>query len=109
MQVDDDKVRMLVAHIMDHPVLAILDLSHNAIGDRGARALGKLLTHGRCRLERLALADNVIRAAGAQALAHALTRNSTLQSLDLRLNRLADDGGQAICKCVYRICLVLLK
>jgi len=98
--VDDEKVRILVSRILDHPVLAELDLSHNVIGDHGARALGKLLVAGRCRLTRLALADNAIRAAGAQALAHALTRNDTLQSLDLRLNRLGDDGGQAICKCV---------
>jgi Ran GTPase-activating protein (RanGAP) involved in mRNA processing and transport len=97
-QVDDEKVRVLVSHIMDHPVLSELSLSHNAIGDRGARALGKMLTAGRCRLTHLALADNAIRAAGAQALAHALTRNTTLQSLDLRLNRLGDDGGQAICR-----------
>jgi len=98
--VDDEKVRILVSRILDHPVLAELDLSHKDIGDHGARALCKLLVAGRCRLTRLALADNAIRAAGAQALAHALTRNDTLQSLDLRLNRLGDDGGQAICKCV---------
>jgi hypothetical protein len=36
----------------------------------------------------------MVRAPGAQALAHALTRNSTLCALDLRLNRLGDDGGQ---------------
>jgi hypothetical protein len=100
-KVDDEKVRVLVARLLDHPVLVELDLSHNVIGDRGARALGKLL-NGHSQLTRLGLADNRIRSAGAQALAHALTRNDTLKVLDLRLNHLGDDGGQVICKALLR-------
>ena len=36
--------------------------------------------------------------AGAAAIAHALTKNTTLEHLDVRLNRIGDEGGQAICR-----------
>ena len=100
-KIDDDKVRVLISHMLKHPSLVDLDFSHNMIGDRGARALGKLL-NGNSILTRLNVSDNVIRAAGAQAIAHALTKNETLTWLNLRLNRLTDDGGQAICRSLLK-------
>ncbi|KAF7646655.1 hypothetical protein LDENG_00184080 [Lucifuga dentata] len=99
-QVEDEKCRQLVKHMLDHPSLMELDLSHNLIGDRGARAVGKLLN--RSKLEILKLYDNNIRGSGAQALAHALTKNSTLLSLNLCLNRLGDEGGQAVGKALLK-------
>ena len=100
-KVDDDKVRVLISHILDHPGLVELDLSNNLIGDRGARAVGKFLNN-HSQLVRLSLNDNQIRAAGAQAIAHALTKNTTLKYLNLRLNRLGDEGGQAICRALMK-------
>ena len=100
-KVDDDKVRVLISHILDHPGLIELDLSHNMIGDRGARAVGKFLNN-HSKLTRLNICDNVIRAAGAQAIAHALTKNTTLTQLNMRLNRLGDEGGQAICRALLK-------
>jgi len=35
---------------------------------------------------------------GASAIAHSLTKNTTLQVLNLRLNKIGDEGGQAICR-----------
>ena len=67
-------------------VLNVSDLSHNKIGDSGARAVGKLL-NGRCNLTTLNLCDNKIRSSGAAAVGHALGKNTTLSNLDLRLNR----------------------
>jgi len=58
-QVDDDKLRVLIAHLLDHPVLSELDLCHNAVSDRGARAIGKLL-NGRSQLTKLSLSNNNI-------------------------------------------------
>ncbi|XP_056150114.1 dynein regulatory complex subunit 5 [Lampris incognitus] len=95
-KVEDEKCRMLVRHLLDHPSLRELDFSHNLIGDRGARAVSKLLN--RSKLETLNIYDNDIRGPGAQAIASALSKNSTLLSLNLRLNRLGDEGGQAIGK-----------
>ena len=100
-KVDDDKVRVLISHILDHPSLTGLDLSHNCIGDRGARAVGKFINN-HSQLVTLNLCDNQIKATGAQAIAHALTKNTTLLSLNLRLNRLGDEGGQAICRAMLK-------
>lgn len=101
-KVDDDKVRVLISHILDHPSLTELDLSHNCIGDRGARAVGKFINN-HSQLVKLNLCDNQIRATGAQAIAHALTKNTTLLSLNLRLNRLGDEGGgQGICRALLK-------
>ncbi|KAM9840230.1 dynein regulatory complex subunit 5 [Aulostomus maculatus] len=92
--IEDEKCRQLVKYLLDHPSLTELDLSHNLIGDRGARAIGKLLTTS--KLEVLNMSDNYIGDRGAKAIAHALSKNLTLLSLKLRLNRLRDEGGQAI-------------
>jgi len=100
-KVDDDKVRVLISHILDHPGLIELDLSHNVMGDRGARAVGKFLNN-HSQLVRLNLCDNQIRVPGAQAIAHALTKNTLLQHLNLRLNRLGDEGGQAIARALLK-------
>ncbi|XP_019647867.1 PREDICTED: T-complex-associated testis-expressed protein 1-like [Branchiostoma belcheri] len=99
-KVDDDKVRVLISHLLDHPSLIELDLSHNMIGDSGARAAGKLIN--RSRIVKMNLCDNKIGAPGAQAIGHAVSKNTTLKCLDLRLNRLGDDGGQAICRALLK-------
>ncbi|XP_043859345.1 dynein regulatory complex subunit 5 [Dromiciops gliroides] len=93
-KVDDEKARILIRSLLDHPALLELDLSHNNIGDRGVRAAAKLINHSQLKI--LNLANNKIRALGAQALAHALSYNTTLLSLNLRLNCIEDEGGQAL-------------
>nr|XP_017531778.1 dynein regulatory complex subunit 5 isoform X1 [Manis javanica]XP_017531779.1 dynein regulatory complex subunit 5 isoform X1 [Manis javanica] len=93
-KVDDDKARILIRSLLDHPALEELDLSHNLIGDRGVRAAAKLLNHSRLRV--LNLANNQVHAPGAQSLAHALAHNTNLISLNLRLNYIEDEGGQAL-------------
>ncbi len=100
-KVDDDKVRVLISHLLDHPGIVELDLSHNIISDRGARAIGKFINN-HSKLVKLNICDNAIRAPGAQAIAHALTKNSTLSSINMRLNRLGDEGGQAICRSLLK-------
>ncbi|NWV63085.1 DRC5 protein, partial [Malurus elegans] len=93
-QVDDEKTKLLVRSLLDHPYLLEVDLSHNLIKDHGAQALGKLIS--RSRLEILNLCNNQIHHLGAQALAHGLAESSTLTSLNLRLNCVEDKGGEAI-------------
>ncbi|XP_043074549.1 dynein regulatory complex subunit 5 [Puntigrus tetrazona] len=99
-KVDNEKCCLLVSQLLDHPSLQELDFSHNHIGDRGARAIGKLLT--RAQLKRLVVCNNQIRGPGAQALAHALSRNTSLVSLNLRLNRVGDEGGQALAQALVK-------
>ncbi|KAM4600977.1 LOW QUALITY PROTEIN: dynein regulatory complex subunit 5 [Polymixia lowei] len=101
-KVEDEKCRLLMSYLLDHPSLRELDLSHNLIGDRGARAIGKLLN--RSKLETLNVYANNIRGPGAQAIGHALSKNSTLLSLNLRLNRLGDEGGKAIGQALLKNC-----
>ncbi|XP_047430522.1 dynein regulatory complex subunit 5 [Mugil cephalus] len=98
--VNDKKCRLLVKYLLDHPSLTELDFSHNVISDAGARGLGKLLN--RTKLETLNVCDNNISGPGAKAVAHALSKNSSLLSLNFHLNRLKDEGGQAICKALLK-------
>ncbi|XP_005043296.1 PREDICTED: T-complex-associated testis-expressed protein 1 [Ficedula albicollis] len=93
-KVNDDKMKLLARNLQNHPCLLELDLSHNLIGDHGAQALGKLISHS--RLEILDLCNNQICHLGAQALAQGLAESSTLTSLNLRLNFVEDKGGEAI-------------
>lgn len=80
---------MLASHLLGNKQLKSLNLAHNQIGDRGARALAKLL-HGNCVLQHLDVSDNKvlvdwetfgaansrqIRNVGARALGMALRDN----------------------------------
>lgn len=100
-KIDDDKIRLLISQILDHPSLIELNLEHNLISDRGARAIGKFI-NGHSKLEKLNLCNNQLKAQGAQAIAHGLIKNTTLTYLNLRLNRLGDEGGQAIAKALLK-------
>ncbi|VDM16713.1 unnamed protein product [Hydatigera taeniaeformis] len=101
-RVDCEKCRVLVGHLLDHPSLVALNLSHNIISDWGARALGKLI-NGRSRLECLDLTNNRLNAEGAEALSHALAKGAgTLMKLNLRLNRIRDEGASSIARSLLR-------
>ncbi|KAK7907627.1 hypothetical protein WMY93_016239 [Mugilogobius chulae] len=100
--INDTQCRLLVKHLLDHPSLTELDFSFNQIGDRGARAIGKLLN--RSKLKTLRLYCNKIQDHGAKAIAHALSTNSTLEELNLGVNRVGDEGGQAIVEALKYNC-----
>jgi Leucine-rich repeat (LRR) protein len=90
--------------------LTFLDLSHNKIGDIGAKRLAQLLDGGASQsasgvgdffagstvLTELNLSDNHIHSAGAVAFGAALANNRGLRRLDLSLNSLGDAGGVAL-------------
>ncbi|XP_036355589.1 dynein regulatory complex subunit 5-like isoform X1 [Octopus sinensis] len=100
-KIDDEKTRMLMYHLLDHPSMEEIDLSHNYIGDRGAKAIGKLITS--CdRILKLTLCNNRIGIIGGQALAHALIKTHKLMLLNLRLNRIGDEGGHCIFKALTK-------
>ncbi|XP_075250689.1 dynein regulatory complex subunit 5-like isoform X2 [Convolutriloba macropyga] len=94
-KVDDEKVRVMIKHMLNHPNLEELDLSFNKIGDKGARAVGKLINNS--KITRLNLLDNQIGHQGMAAIAHALKKPTALKHLNLRLNRLGDEGAQSLC------------
>ena len=68
---DDVRTRILMSRLLGNLTITALDLSHNAIGCKGARAVAKFL-NGNTSLVSLNLNDNQIRVHGAKALAAAL-------------------------------------
>ena len=77
----------MIKHMLNHPNLEELDLSFNKIGDKGARAVGKLINQS--KITSLNLLDNQIGHQGLAAIAHALKKPTALKHLNLRLNRSA--------------------
>jgi len=68
-------------------------MSFNVISDVGARAVAALISRSES-LTTVTLVDNNIRPSGARALAHGLAADTCrLQSLDLRLNYVGDEGA----------------
>ena len=90
--VDDGKARVICKFLLGNTTLTRLDLSHNAIGDSGARAIAKLINNS--ALREVDLRDNKIAERGAKSLGRALRTNKTLRSLNMRLNRFKDAGGR---------------
>lgn len=100
-QIEDERARLIISHLLEHPSLRILDLSHNRIGDKTGRAVGKLLS-GNKVLEEVHLCDNSIRAEGASAIAFSLKKNTTLRVLNMKLNRIGDEGGRNMCQALMK-------
>ena len=84
-------MRVLIKHILNHPGLEELDLSFNKIGDKGARALGKLINES--KIKSMNLLDNQIGPHGMAPIAHALKKPTHLKKLNLRLNKLESHKG----------------
>ena len=73
-----------------------LDLSHNKIGQSGARKIAKYLLQSQI-LTHLNLGDNCINYEGSRYLCQALKVNKSLVDLNLKLNRIDDKAGQKMC------------
>ncbi|KAJ3002666.1 T-complex-associated testis-expressed protein 1, partial [Thoreauomyces humboldtii] len=93
---DDNRCHLLASALMDNRTLEILNLSHNLLGDEGARALATVLTSPTTSLTRLILSNNQIGQTGGTFIANALSRNHVLTHLSLRMNHVGDKGGSAI-------------
>lgn len=89
--IDDELVKVLMGGLSYGHMLTHLDLSHNKIGDRGARRLASLLDPDYC-INALDLSDNQVHANGCMHLGAHLAENETCSTLNLRLNRCEDNG-----------------
>jgi hypothetical protein len=78
-----------------------LRLGHNNIGDVGAAKLAAALTKN-TSLQTLDLSFNQIEGKGGRALAYSLKRNSTLQIMNLRHNRVESDGARLLAQALLR-------
>ena len=98
-RVTDEQTKILVRDgLLLMPHLKVLNMSYNNLGDAGAKALARLITDKTSRvrhtLRTLILARCHFKNKGAKALAYALTINSHLTSLDIRLNGFRNSGGK---------------
>ena len=93
MSICDEGVRLL-SDSLQWRCISVLILSHNKIGDDGARAIAHAL-RGCELLSELDLSGNGIQDAGTEALSEAL-RSCKLQRLSLASNCIGDDGARAI-------------
>ena len=103
-RIGDDGARA----IADALLLSVQDLSGNGIQDAGTEALSEALRS--CKLQRLSLASNCIGPSGALAVAGVLKHvYKSLDTLDLSCNRLGDvgavclAGGLKHCSCLNQL------
>ena len=94
--IDDDLIGILIKGLMLNKTITQLDLSHNKIGQSGARKIAKYLLQSQI-LTHLNLGDNCINYEGSRYLCQALKVNKSLISLNLKLNRIDDKAGQKMC------------
>ena len=93
-RIGDDGARAIADALRGYEVLSVLDLSGNGIQDAGAEALSEALRC--CKLQRLSLASICMGPSGALAVAGVLKYvYKSLDTLDLSCNRLGDVG--AVC------------
>jgi Leucine Rich repeat len=96
--IDDDLLRLLFVGLEQSSSITHLDLSHNKITDFGVQLLSKILMRDDSVLSTLNISDNLVYREGGRHLGRALSRNSSLVKLDLRLNTLGDEGCEEICR-----------
>uniref|UniRef100_A0A7S2RT31 Uncharacterized protein n=1 Tax=Mucochytrium quahogii TaxID=96639 RepID=A0A7S2RT31_9STRA len=93
---DDETTVHISNMIKDNNTLRGISLAKHSITCRGAEILSDALLHNRS-IKVVNLAQNDICVEGAQALSRViLSQNNQLQSLDLRGNRVANDGATAL-------------
>ena len=80
----------------------VADLSHNCLGGKAGRALGKLLNGHSPSLTVLNLSNNWLDAEAGLAIGHTLQRNSMLKVLKMCMNRLGDVGVQPLLKALCK-------
>jgi hypothetical protein len=100
--IDDESARLIATAVMAREVgsyhLMHVDLSYNQIADEGAEAIGYAIK-ARPKVT-FALNHNLIGPTGAEAIVRAVAQVRTEHSVNLRGNRLGDEGA-------YRIAEVL--
>lgn len=91
-----DGAHALAALLRASTTLRTLDLVHTGIGDEGARAVLESLVTGNRTLQYLYLSGNALTPAILPELIAVLWHAPALRGLYLSVNRLGDDGAQAV-------------
>uniref|UniRef100_A0A8I3MG19 NLR family pyrin domain containing 13 n=2 Tax=Canis lupus familiaris TaxID=9615 RepID=A0A8I3MG19_CANLF len=88
----------LALHVSSTQRTTRLCLGFNPLQDDGVRLLCAALTHPECALERLVLWFCQLGAPSCRYLSEALLKNKSLTHLNLRRNKLRDEGVKFLCK-----------
>jgi hypothetical protein len=80
-----------------------LFISHNIIGDNGAKALAQSLSSNNVKLKQLCLASNGITDQGIEYIAEMLISNKTLTHLWLSSNEISDRGLKLLAEAIMNI------
>ena len=94
--IDDDILRIVMTGVINNTSIIHLDLSHNQIGNHGARYVSKILDGDKSILKHLDLSNNKISSEGGKYLARSIRSGGKLRQLNLRLNKLGDEGCSLI-------------
>ena len=82
--------------------LQILELSHNKIGDIGAKKIAESIKGDQCKLEYLGLNNTNLGDQGAKNLSASLSSNCSLRTLTLRSNSgITDAGAHSLVESIY--------
>ncbi|XP_018331268.1 dynein regulatory complex subunit 5-like, partial [Agrilus planipennis] len=100
--IDCVKIKMLVESLMKNKNLKSLDFSHCEIADEGALTICKLIKK-HPTLNKIVLTNNNIGCAGAKYFAILLCQDDCrLSYLDLKLNRIGEEGGKLITEALVK-------
>lgn len=103
-RIDDEDLECISIALTGSPMLRMLDLSYNEIGDKGAEAISKfikvleLIIKVDAVLEVLILKSNNMGPAGITAISNAMHFNNQINYLDLSDNNFGDGGGISLAK-----------
>lgn len=95
------EVMKLFSNALEGSILRSLNLSNNALGEKGVRAFGSLLKSQAC-LEELYLMNDGISKEAAQAVSELIPSTEKLRILQFHNNMTGDEGALAIAEVVKR-------
>ena len=95
------EVMKLFSDALEGSILRSLNLSNNALGEKGVRAFGSLLKSQTC-LEELYLMNDGISKEAAQAVSELIPSTDKLRILQFHNNMTGDEGALAIAEVVKR-------
>jgi hypothetical protein len=87
---------MDIVSLLNNKSVWSLDLSHRCRHEAGTRVVCEALANKASWLKRLNMSCNALGEAGGQAIADAVSKNSSLHSLDLFCNALREGGAKAM-------------
>ena len=85
--------RHLCDALKHHPLLQVLDVSENAIGDSGAVHFGRLLANQQCPLKKFWMESALVGSDGLTALFQSLKHNRHLTTLRLGQNHVTEEAA----------------